>query len=111
MDMGFSCRKSAFFQASIKLAQPFPAPELRTRILRTRGFCWASKQAKTFARKCEVIKALAVSVAHKVNGSHGSTRTSASSHASAPLTSTVASEAGWKRDPVLFVLAKTKQPC
>ena len=35
---GFSCRKNAFFQASIKLAQPFPAPELRTRILRTRGF-------------------------------------------------------------------------
>ena len=30
VDMGFSCRKNAFFQASIKLAQPFPAPELRT---------------------------------------------------------------------------------
>ena len=30
MDMGFSCRKNAFFQAPIKLAQPFPAPELRT---------------------------------------------------------------------------------
>ena len=28
---GFSCRKSAFFQVSIKLAQPFPAPELRTK--------------------------------------------------------------------------------
>ena len=26
----FSCRKNAFFQAPIKLAQPFPAPELRT---------------------------------------------------------------------------------
>ena len=25
MDMGFSCRKSAFFQASIKLTHPFPA--------------------------------------------------------------------------------------
>ena len=25
----FSCRKNAFFQAPIKLAQPFPAPELR----------------------------------------------------------------------------------
>ena len=37
---GFSCRKNAFFQVSIKLAQPFPAPELRTRILRTRGFFW-----------------------------------------------------------------------
>ena len=34
----FSCRKKAFFQVSVKLAQPFPAPELRTRILRTRGF-------------------------------------------------------------------------
>ena len=34
----FSCRKNAFFQVSIKLAHPFPAPELRTRILRTRGF-------------------------------------------------------------------------
>ena len=29
--MGFSCRKNAFFQAPIKLAQPFPAPELRTK--------------------------------------------------------------------------------
>ena len=38
MDMEVSCRKSAFFQVSIKLAQPFPAPELRTRILWTRGF-------------------------------------------------------------------------
>ena len=39
MDMGFSCRKNAFFQASIKLAHPFPAPELRTKILRTlKGF-------------------------------------------------------------------------
>ena len=35
---GFSCRTDAFFQVSIKLAQPFPAPELRTQILRTRGF-------------------------------------------------------------------------
>ena len=40
MDMGFSCRKNAFFQASIKLTHPFPAPELRTKILRTRGFFW-----------------------------------------------------------------------
>ena len=38
MDMGFSCRKNAFFQASIKLTHPFPAPELRTKTLRTRGF-------------------------------------------------------------------------
>ena len=29
MDMGASCRKSAFFRAPIKLAQPFPAPELQ----------------------------------------------------------------------------------
>ena len=29
---GFSCRTDAFFQASIKLAQPFPAAELRTKI-------------------------------------------------------------------------------
>ena len=32
MDMGFSCRKNAFFQVPIKLVQPFPAPELRTKI-------------------------------------------------------------------------------
>ena len=32
MDMGFSCRKNAFFQASIKLTHPFPAPELWTNI-------------------------------------------------------------------------------
>ena len=35
---GFSCRKNAFFQASIKLTHPFPAPELQTEILRPRGF-------------------------------------------------------------------------
>ena len=29
MDMAFSCRKNAFFRVPIKLAQPFPAPELR----------------------------------------------------------------------------------
>ena len=33
MGMGFSCRKNAFFQAPIKLAQPFPAPELRAKNL------------------------------------------------------------------------------
>ena len=32
MDVVFPCRTDAFFQASIKLAQPFPAPELRTEI-------------------------------------------------------------------------------
>ena len=40
MDMRFSCRENAFFQASIKLTHPFPAPELRTNILRTRGSFW-----------------------------------------------------------------------
>ena len=45
MDMAFPT--DAFFQASIKLAQPFPAPELRTRILRTRRFFWTFQ---TFAR-------------------------------------------------------------
>ena len=34
----FSCRKNAFFQASIKLAQPFPDPELRTKFTDTRIF-------------------------------------------------------------------------
>ena len=38
MDTGFPAERTQFFQVSIKLAQPFPAPELRTRILRTRGF-------------------------------------------------------------------------
>ena len=38
MDKGFPAERTHFFQASIKLAQPFPAPELRTRILRARGF-------------------------------------------------------------------------
>ena len=30
MDMGFFLQKERIFQAPIKLAQPFPAPELRT---------------------------------------------------------------------------------
>ena len=38
-DMVFPAERTHFFQVSIKLAHPFPAPELRTRILRTRGFC------------------------------------------------------------------------
>ena len=38
MDMVFPAERTHFLQASIKLAQPFPAPELRTQILRTRGF-------------------------------------------------------------------------
>ena len=38
VDMTFSCRTDAFFQASIKLTHPFPAPELRTKFLQTRGF-------------------------------------------------------------------------
>ena len=33
-------QKERIFQASIKLAQPFLAPELRTRSLRTQGFFW-----------------------------------------------------------------------
>ena len=37
---GFPAERTHFFQVSIKLAHPFPAPELRTRILRTRGFSW-----------------------------------------------------------------------
>ena len=39
-DTGFPAERTLFFQVSIKLAQPFPGPELRTRILRTRGFFW-----------------------------------------------------------------------
>ena len=39
-DTGFPAERRHFFQVSIKLAQPFPAPELRTRTLRTRGFFW-----------------------------------------------------------------------
>ena len=38
--MVFPAEQTLFFQVSIKLAQPFPAPELRTKILRTRGFFW-----------------------------------------------------------------------
>ena len=59
----FSCTKKAFFQVSIKLAQPFPAPELRTRILRTWAFFWifkrlARKRQKT--RKSRVQKVIRV---------------------------------------------------
>ena len=43
MDMALSCRKNAFLQAPIKLVQPFPAPELRTEILRKRGFFWLNQ--------------------------------------------------------------------
>ena len=46
MDMGFPAERTHFFQASIKLAQPFPAPELRTRILRTRGFFWTQARKR-----------------------------------------------------------------
>ena len=35
---GFPTERRHFFRVSIKLAQPFPAPELRTQILRTRGY-------------------------------------------------------------------------
>ena len=37
-DMVFPAERTHFFQVSIKLGHQFPAPELRTRILRTRGF-------------------------------------------------------------------------
>ena len=46
MDMGLSCRTDAFFQASIKLTHPFPAPELRTKILRTRGLSDRCQEGK-----------------------------------------------------------------
>ena len=38
MDMGFPAERTQFFRVPIRLAQPFPAPELRTKILWTRGF-------------------------------------------------------------------------
>ena len=38
MDMGFPAERAQFFHVPIKLAQPVPAPELRTKILWTRGF-------------------------------------------------------------------------
>ena len=41
MDMGFPAERTQFFHVPIKLAQPFPAPELRTKILWTlKGFFW-----------------------------------------------------------------------
>ena len=39
---GFPAERKQKFQAPIKLAHPFPAPELRTKILRTRGSFWTS---------------------------------------------------------------------
>ena len=38
--------RTHFCQAPITLAQPFPAPELRTEILRTRGFFWIFQERK-----------------------------------------------------------------
>ena len=39
MDKVFPVERAHFFEAPIKLAQPFPAPELQTEILRTlKGF-------------------------------------------------------------------------
>ena len=38
MDMGFPAERTQFFHVPIKLAQPFPAPELRAKTLWTRGF-------------------------------------------------------------------------
>ena len=45
MDMGFPAERTQFFQAPIKLAQPFPAPEMRTKIWWTRGFILIWRQA------------------------------------------------------------------
>ena len=45
--------RTHFFEAPIKLAHPFPASELRTRILRTREFFWVMK----IAFFCESIRA------------------------------------------------------
>ena len=52
-DMVFPAERTHFFQGSIKLAHPFPTPELRTRILRTRGFFWCThfKPILRFSRK------------------------------------------------------------
>ena len=64
MDMAFSCRTDAFFQASIKLAQPFPAPKFKDfsdfcqpqrdprkpRQLKPQGEPWQSKAFSTIQR-------------------------------------------------------------
>ena len=42
----FLAERTHFFQASIKLTHPFPAPELRTKILWTRGFFYSSGTKK-----------------------------------------------------------------
>ena len=52
MDMAFPAEQTHFFQASIKLVQPFPAPELRTRILRTRGF-FLKNRLKIVKERCQ----------------------------------------------------------
>ena len=54
MDMAFSCRKNAFFQAPIKLAQPFPAPELRTKIFTDTRIFPKSLHQKTFLGRVRV---------------------------------------------------------
>ena len=56
--MVFPAERTHFFQVSIKLAHPFPAPELRTRILRTlKGFFWIIKCAEIAARPgCRTIE-------------------------------------------------------
>ena len=48
---GFSCRKNAFFQASIKLAQPFPAPELRTKNFTDTRIFWVQSWSSFVTRK------------------------------------------------------------
>ena len=52
MDMALPAERTHFLQASIKLAQPSPAPELQTKILRTRGFFW---NAETHARLKRIV--------------------------------------------------------
>ena len=47
MEMGLSCRKSAFVQASIKLTHPFPAPELRAKIFTDTGIFLKPYPAQT----------------------------------------------------------------
>ena len=55
MIMGFPCRENALFQAPIKLAQPFPAAELRTKkFTDTRIFL----SEFSFARRHWILKSL-----------------------------------------------------
>ena len=57
-DMVFPAERTHFFQVSIKLAQPFPAPELQTKILRTRGFFWIKAPPPHFKSAREVVRSV-----------------------------------------------------